>query len=101
MIVLFGLIFSGNGATTYTVGLVNLDTGQTGQAINFPMLFLSGGSLSRHCLPCAFSSGSERDFSRRGIVRADRDIRIILRADQVTPFLACQIALNDLACLIF
>jgi ABC-2 type transport system permease protein len=32
-IVLFGLIFSGSGTTTYNVGLVNLDTGQTGTMI--------------------------------------------------------------------
>jgi ABC-2 type transport system permease protein len=32
-IVLFGLIFSGNNAPSYTVGLVNQDSGATGQAI--------------------------------------------------------------------
>jgi ABC-2 type transport system permease protein len=29
-IVLFGVIFSGNGSPNYTVGLVNQDTGQIG-----------------------------------------------------------------------
>src|SRR5690348_15116761 len=32
-IVLFGVIFSGNGSPNYTVGLVNQDTGQVGTAL--------------------------------------------------------------------
>lgn len=70
-IVLFGLIFSGNGSANFTVGLVNEDTGPMGQAIAQGFTHVSAFTIK---------SGA-RDTELNALRQGNLDLVVILPAD--------------------
>lgn len=81
-IVLFGLIFSGNSAASYNMGLVNLDTGPVGQQL---------AATFGHVSVLKVTTGT-RDTELSALKSGQRDMVVIIPADTSAQVAAHQTA---------